>query len=220
MIYQWTEISNIPERSGIYAWYYSPEITNFDVEQAINEIRNLVENYDKKYALEFVKNFLHKYIFQYFREEPYQATLSGSLKPKYEGIIEHIPALSNELVNRIIEDPYRLKAIKQVIEKSPPNFASPIYIGMSDNLYRRVNRHKKLIEQYKIQFDNWNNPLEITNNNNYDHEENNFAIRVCNRNLQITRLFVIINIIEDISNEYNDIENILNRLYFPILGKK
>ena len=218
MIYWWTETSNIPHKPGVYAWYYSPEITEFDLEQIIRKINNFREIGDTDAAFMAVHNFLHDYLFRYFQEEPYQATLKGALKPKYEGYVEHTPELSEDLVKRVIEQPERLMTMKQVLEKSAPNFASPIYIGMSENLRDRIKRHKKLIEKYCSQFPNSNIQLKSTDKES-ENRDRSFAMRICSRNIPPTRLFVAINILEDIGKRYVDIENILNRIHYPLLGR-
>jgi hypothetical protein len=216
--YSWTEISSIPQKPGIYAWYYSPEITHFDLQKTIDRIKFFSGNNDTESALKVVSEFLQSYLFRYFREEPYHAILGGSLKPKYEGYIEHKPELSQELVKRIIEEPERLLTIKQVLEKSAPDFASPIYIGMSENLNKRLKQHKRLIEKYCSESSESNNYSKFTTKNN-DERERSFAMRICSRNIPPTRLFVLINILENVGSQYIDIENILNRIHYPLLGR-
>lgn len=218
MIYWWTEISSIPPEPGVYAWYYSPEITKFDLEQAIIQINDFNQKSDIDAASNVVRNFLHNSLFRYFQEEPYQAILRGSLKPRYEGYIEHTAELSEDLVKRIVEEPERLITIRQVLEKSAPNFASPIYIGMSENLCNRIKRHKKLIEKYCSQFSDQNIQSKTTDKES-DDRDRSFAMRICSRNIPPTRLFVTINILEDVGKTYVDIENILNRIHYPLLGR-
>ena len=214
MIYSWTEIINVPSKPGVYAWYYSPEITDFDLQDTINKILMFksVNNMDE--AQEIVKTFLNNYLFRFFQEEPYHATLRGSLKPKYEGTVEHTPELSEDLVARIVDEPERLTTVRQVLEKSTPNFSSPLYIGMSKNLNGRLKTHKKLIEKYCSQV----NPNDF-NIKDAEDRDKNFAMRVCSRNIYPTRLSVAINVLEDIGERYVDIENILNRIHYPLFGR-
>lgn len=216
--YWWTEISNVPQKPGVYAWYYLPEITDFDLQQTISRIRVYWDNNDIEAAIETVKSFLQNFLFQYFQEEPYQAILRGALKPKYEGSIEHKPELSEELLKRIVEEPERLITIKQVLERSAPDFASPIYIGMSENLSSRLKRHKKLIEKYSSQLLNQNTSSQDDKKDGEDRDQS-FAMRICSRHIPPTRLFVTISILEDAGKRYVDIENILNRIHYPLLGR-
>lgn len=217
MLYWWTQISNVPQKPGVYAWYYLPELTDFDLQKTVEKIQSLSEINDKEGASEVVKNFLHDFVFQYFREEPYQAVLRGPLKPKYQGNIEHIPELSEDLIKRIVEEPSRIFTIKQVLEKSVPNFASPLYIGMAENLNNRVRKHKKLIEKYYSQTSSQNIQKHFFNEN--EDRDQSFAMRVFSRRIPPTRLAIAINILEDIGKGYVDIENILNRIHYPLLGR-
>jgi hypothetical protein len=220
-IYRWTEIYNVPIKPGVYAWYYSPEVTDYDLKNAINNLLNLKIKNDKEAASEVVKEFLYKSIFRIFQEEPYQAFVKGALKPEYKGYLEHCPHLSESLVSRIIEEPERLVTIKNVIESSTPNFASPIYIGMSDKLGKRLKQHKKLIEKY------YSEPLnikdekieELKNYRENGQKDRSFAMEVCRRKMIPSRLFVAINILDNIGKKYIDIENILNRIHYPLLGR-
>jgi len=217
MLYWWTQIAAIPQKPGVYAWYYLPELTEFDLRDTVAKIQSFTDVNDKESASEVVKDFLYTFVFQYFREEPYQAVLRGSLKPKYEGSIEHIPELSEDLVTRIVEDPNRIFTIKQVLEKSVPNFSSPLYIGMSENLNSRVGRHKKLIEKYYSQAAIQN--IQYQSLNETEDRDQSFAMRVVSRKIQTTRLAVAINVLEDVGKRYVDIENILNRIHYPLLGR-
>jgi|GEM_PF-2519146 len=217
MLYWWTQIATIPQKPGVYAWYYLPELTEFDLRDTVAKIQSFTDVNDKESASEVVKDFLYTFVFQYFREEPYQAVLRGSLKPKYEGSIEHIPELSEDLVTRIVEDPNRIFTIKQVLEKSVPNFSSPLYIGMSENLNSRVGRHKKLIEKYYSQAAIQN--IQYQSLNETEDRDQSFAMRVVSRKIQTTRLAVAINVLEDVGKRYVDIENILNRIHYPLLGR-
>ena len=216
--YLWTEISSVPQKPGVYAWYYLPEITDFDLQQTIDRIKTYRDHGDEETALKSIEDFLETFVFRYFQEEPYQAILRGSLKPRYEGAIEHKPELSEKLIERIVEEPERLITIKQVLEKSAPEFASPIYIGMSENLSSRLRRHKRLIEKYSEQLLS-RTSLQRTDAKEAENRDESFAMRICSRNIPPTRLFVSINILENVGKRYVDIENILNRIHYPLLGR-
>jgi hypothetical protein len=216
-IYRWIEISGIPQEPGIYAWYYSPEITDYDLDLAIKTINELKQNDQQDSALKLIEHFLEKNIFKYFKEEPYQVFIEGSLKPNYEGYIEHKPSISKSLVSRILDEPERLETVRNLVQSSAPNFASPIYIGMSDKLGKRLKQHKKLIEKYRSEIDFQGNvKKDLKNQDNIDQS---FAMEVCRRNILPTQLFVVINIIADNGKRYIDIENILNRIHYPLLGR-
>lgn len=143
--------------------------------------------------------------------------MRGALKPRYEGLLEHTPSLSADLVTRLVEDPRRLKTIKKVLEASAPYFASPIYIGMSERLKSRLSRHKSLIEKYSNQPVARHGPDELTPEG--ERKNHSFAREICARNIPANRLFVVVHIIQGVRDEYVDIENILNRIHYPLLGR-
>lgn len=209
--YSWHEIGDVPAQPGVYAWYYTPEITSFDLERITVEVTALKASGDLAAARDAIRAFLDQSIFSYFRERPYSAQLRGPLKPRYEGMIEHRPTLSESLLDRIVEEPQRLATIREVLEGSAPYFASPIYIGMSERLRSRLKRHKSLIEKY--------GELPDLDGSEEEQRDKNFAREVRSRNIPPSRLFVIVTAISGAPGSYVDIENILNRIHYPLLGR-
>lgn len=217
--FTWTEISSTPASAGVYAWYYTPEITEFDLEVTIKSIKKCCEENNEIDAKNVVIKFLKDFLFNYFTEDPYEIILRGPLKPKYKGEVEHIPSLSDSLVERIVENPSKLNTIKEVLETSSPNFASPIYIGMSDNLFVRLNKHKRLIEKYNQEKTNWINFHRNQSGIDSEQRDQSFAWQVCKRKIVPTQLFVITRELDKNENSYVDIENILNRIHYPLFGR-
>lgn len=209
--YSWHEIGDVPAQPGVYAWYYTPEITSFDLEHVMAEVESLKTCDSLVSAKNAVRTFLDDSVFRYFREQPYSAQLRGPLKPRYEGRIEHVPTLSESLLDRIVEEPARLATIREVLETSAPLFASPIYIGMAEKLRFRLKRHKTLIEKY--------GELPDLGSSEEDQRDQSFAREIRTRNIPPSRLFVVARVISGPSGSYVDIENILNRIHYPLLGR-
>lgn len=210
-IYSWHEIGDVPAAPGVYAWYYTPEITAFDLDRITSEILELKVDRGASAAKDAVRDFLDETVFRYFREQPYSAQLRGPLKPRYEGKIEHRPTLSESLLDRIVEEPARLATIRTVLEASAPNFASPIYIGMSERLRTRLAKHKALIEKY--------GELPDPGASEEEQRDHSFAKEVRARSIPPSRLFVVAKVISGPPGTYVDIENILNRIHYPLLGR-
>lgn len=211
-IYRWTEISNIPSEKGIYAWYYSPEIPDYDLDNIIKKLDILKQENNSKLAEYIIINFLNKYIFNYFQKQPFKVIVNGSFQTKYEGDIKHKINISETLVSRIRDEPQRLKTIKQIIKSSAPYFASPIYIGMSKKLNQRLRQHKLLIEKYLTDSISQEEMAE----ENIDHS---FALEISLRKIIPDQLFVVVKTIDCEDTTYIDIENILNRIHYPLLGR-
>ena len=145
----WEDIANAPELPGIYAWYYSPEITDYDLEETISELKSCHDD-GRPGAEDIVRSTLDSRVFRHFREGPYKVLIDGPLKPTYAGDLEHSFQVSSGLVQRIVEDPDRLRTIRKVLDMSAPMFASPLYMGMAGDLRSRLSVHKSLIERYRM----------------------------------------------------------------------
>lgn len=213
--YKWNQISKVVESPGIYAWYLPLILSRHDVESTITKTDKFKSTNNEKLAKQTIENFLEKHVFQSFAEDPYDAVLSGPLKPTFKGKISHSIYTSTSLIQRIYEEPRRLIEIAEIIKATAPDFSSPIYIGMAKNLNVRLNNHKSKIERYKVS-------LEKDKNNYSSDEEKRdhiFAKRIVDRKIIETELFVITSSIITESDIYKDIENLLNRINFPILGR-
>lgn len=204
----WADLANAPDGPGVYAWYYSPEITDFDLNRTIEEARSAP---DRAEAERVIRAMLDGRLFHYFREEPYAAAISGPLKPTYVGSLEHDTAASASLVSRLAADPDRLRAIRDVLALSAPMFASPLYIGMATILRSRLARHKELIERFRSMV-----PRDGQVSRSSDA---GFAWQVAKRKIPPERLFVFTCSTESDDGTAVDIENILNRICYPILGR-
>ncbi len=206
----WADIVNAPALPGVYAWYYSPEITDYDLEQTITQLKACRET-DRPAAEALVRTTLDSRVFKHFREDPYQALLEGPLKPTYKGTLEHTFSVSSGLVQRIVDDPDRLRTIRNVLDMSAPMFASPLYMGMAGQLRSRLATHKGLIERYRR--------LHRLEDEPARDSDAGFAWQIAKRRIPPDRLVVFTCTTPADDNTAVDIENILNRIYYPILGR-
>src|SRR5262249_3987140 len=138
----------IPPKSGIYAWYYRHTFYNHDIETLVQALKAM-EGAPEEARAARVLDFLQTFLFNIFIEDPYNVSISGPLKPTYEGPVPHVSSITPHLVKRIAEDPARLWKLQEVLEDAVPEFASPIYIGLSTNLRKRIRRHRSLMQRYK-----------------------------------------------------------------------
>ena len=206
----WADIVNAPALPGVYAWYYSPEITDYDLEQTITQLK-ACQDTDRPAAEMLVRTTLDNRVFKHFREDPYQARVEGPLKPTYTGTLEHTFEVSSGLVRRIVDDPERLRTIRDVLDLSAPMFASPLYMGMAGELRTRLATHKALIERYRRLHRQGDEPAR--------NSDAGFAWQVAKRRIPPDRLVVFTCTTAADANTAVDIENILNRIYYPILGR-
>jgi hypothetical protein len=212
--FKWSQLGNIPEKPGIYAWYYSPKISKCDIDRFIETVNKLNGEGAVAEAQRIVRAFLEKQLFRFFKEDPFFAQITGALKPSYEGELRHQTTISEGLIKRLSERPDRIQSIRSVLELTTPNFASPIYIGMSDGLRSRIAGHKALIERFRKHF----SASESTDGVEEDGDAG-FARRVAQRGIPPELLFVTTCVVEGENGIHVDLENILNRIYYPILGR-
>jgi hypothetical protein len=208
------QIETAPPEPGIYAWYYVQVITERDLRD-LND--GLLKEEDEAKRRKLLQNFLLRNVFRAFVSPPYDAEMKGPLAPLFSGQLEHHQEVSESLLDRLCAAPERLRAIKRVLEAAVPEFASPIYIGMTDNLRRRLCTHKSLIERYRAA------EVFITDASSTDDEtkrDHSFAREVSERKFSVNGLRVAIRSIEGQASEQADVENVLNRINFPICGRK
>ncbi|UOM36711.1 hypothetical protein [Acuticoccus sp. I52.16.1] len=204
----WADLGNAPAASGIYAWYYSPEITDFDLERTIEAVQSATERSE---AERVIRAVLDGRLFHYFEEEPYTAAISGPLKPAYVGSLAHETAASASLVSRLASEPERLRTIRDALTLSAPMFSSPLYIGMASVLRSRLARHKELIERFRS--------IVPRDGHTSQSSDAGFAWQVAKRKIPPERLLVFTCLISSDDGAAVDIENILNRICYPILGR-
>jgi len=207
----WKHLHTVPAVKGIYAWYYRPEITEFDVTTAItiinqHKITGQIEN-----ASAAAEEFFIKRIFGYFRYESYKVDVSGPLMPPFSGSIHNEQTVSKSFLERIVDDPERLRGIHLYMREAAPLFSSPLYVGKSDSLKARLATHQKLIMKYRAM------PGDMTGVD--ESEDTSFAKRVVSRGIPPERLFVVVYEIDTVDSIHVDIEHIFNRICYPILGR-
>lgn len=209
----WNRIHEAAPRAGIYSWYYEPYIGDYDVDKTIRDVKQLKDHNDVAGAAGLLRSFLQQNLLSYFRQDPYQVELKGPLKPRHVGSADHDQDVSASVIERLLEDPERLRPLRDVLKQSTPYFASPLYVGMSDCLRTRLLRHKHLIHQFRS--------LSVASNveNSFADEEAGFAHRIARRRIPPDRLFVVTCEIPSVSSLNVDAENLLNRIFYPILGR-
>ncbi|NIA00760.1 GIY-YIG nuclease family protein [Massilia sp. CCM 8734] len=205
----WAEIDLAPESPGVYAWYSRLTISKADVDSIIKKV-NVAKGVSEALARAEVESALDRFIFNPYKETPYDVLLRGQLKPKYGGQVMHEPTKSDTLVNRLAENPERLTAIVDVLKLAAPGFTAPLYIGMAKNLRRRLRQHRNKIIELRDQRDTF--PSD-------EPPDAGFANQVVARNFDPTNLFVHVCETKVDTSEYNDLENILNRINYPIFGR-
>jgi hypothetical protein len=206
---KWSEIDLAPETPGVYAWYSRLDISKADIDAIVKRVNEAKLIGDQQARAE-VEDALDRFIFSPYRETPYQVALRGQLKPKFSGEVAHEPTTSESLVGRLAANPERFRTVSDILKTAAPWFTAPLYIGMAINLRSRLKQHKsKIIELRDLQ---GHGAID-------DMAEAGFANQVVARNFDPTNLFVHIAEVNVDTGEHNDLENILNRINYPIFGR-
>lgn len=210
----WATLGDAPNEPGLYAWYFRPRLAASAVDGLIATIED-EDNVGTEAAGTRIRAFLDSQLFTRLRAPPYTASLSGPLRPAYEGQIEMRSAISDSLVQRLAAEPKRLHGIAAALADMAPHFASPLYIGMARRLRDRLGQHKqRILDIVQAQAElGGQGPGEDGGS-----AEASFAREVVRRGIPYTALWVAVGRLPAAS-EPVDIENVLNRLNYPLFGK-
>jgi hypothetical protein len=217
--FRFSEVSSAPNTPGVYSWYYRIELTDKDIAKCIEDVELEMSAEARD---DLVRNFLETHLFRYYKEVPYFIALSGPLKPKYEGFIDHRPEVSSSLIRRLSTAPKNLYELKRTLMLAIPLFASPIYIGVATRLRERLLQHVRLIDQLQhLRASAAGDIYPVAKGETEDEDrDHKFAYEV-----SMVRGFrpssLIVNTLElpiDDSIRY-DLENVLNRINYPLCGR-
>lgn len=212
VLHRWGELARVTDAPGLYAWYFQPRLTQHDIEALEAD---LAETVDVARRRGLVENFLDQLVYGPLREPPFDASLEGPLKPRYRGRLEHKPTISAALRDRLIERPDRLRALRTLFDGDPRALSSPLYIGMATrSLQVRIAAHSGLIEELRQGRTGRGSSIDT----NTDTEEASFARAVVARGIPPARLSVCVRPMA-LDADLVDLENVLNRVFFPILGR-
>jgi hypothetical protein len=214
------ELSSAPEEPGVYAWYYQIELSKKDIQDCIERV---VQSNSESERRDIVKTFLERRLFMYYRETPYEVSLRGPMKPTYAGSVYNQVMISEALVERITEDPERLNGLRDLLRDSVPLFSSPIYIGVAKNLRNRLLQHKALIEKFQNAqaLEDFSPPAEAADEQSREAErDHSFAREVSTIRNFATQYLVAYTMAFPVDEHLRvDLENILNRINYPLCGR-
>lgn len=210
VLHRWDAIATVADRPGLYAWYYQPRLTERDIATLMADLAKTAETAERR-AL--VAIFLRQHVHGPLREPPFDATLGGALKPRYAGQLAHDPTISPGLLDRLAERPERLRSLRVLFDGDPTALSSPLYIGMaSKSLRNRLLAHRRLIGELRAGMQPTLTSAEI------GEGDASFARAVVARAMAPSRLTVCVRPMA-LDAGLVDLENVLNRVFFPIFGR-
>lgn len=209
----WSQVDRVSESAGIYAWYLTPVLWPADLDDLGQTVSNL----------ESIANQL--------RLPTRRAKIAGDLSFLLEGDLEQRviggwDESGNDLVSNTLADDDDRHLFAQILEQTVPILAAPLYIGVTDNLRRRFREHKRDFLKYRKRL-----RLDATQ---FDHDPaaslssvraQRFAYEVARRGMKFSDMDVHYLELElsdkqRVRRVVEAVETILNRLFFPILGKR
>lgn len=216
--FRFNEIAGAPDEPGLYSWYYRVELADKDITDCIAGVKSAASQVDRESV---VRAFLEDRLFRCYREVPYSVTLSGKLKPRYQGKIDHAPDMSNSLIARLAQNPETLHDVKQALKLAVPQFASPIYIGVAERLRKRLLQHVSLIGYYlNLQASALDLDPTAGATSEEDASDHKFAYEVSMvRGFRASNLIVNTLQLPVHDTVRYDLENILNRINYPLCGR-
>ncbi|MCG7607947.1 MULTISPECIES: hypothetical protein [Mycobacterium] len=231
--YSMLDVSEAPEAPGIYAWYAAFRATEQDWQfqpgptgdEALGPFAELICRYGGQFEPLAV---------QLSGQGAYGARWRGDLAvdfPFAEGGSSsghndggESAQQTHPRIMKAVETPGARKVVAKLLEHATPTFSTPLYIGVAEDLRRRLTDHKKSYSKAM----SWlrDHPEDIAA---IKLAGKSFGERAAARNIAMERLEVwVIDLEEELSELSSEqlremaesAEWILHRIYSPILGRR
>jgi hypothetical protein len=205
------QIESVPEKPGLYAWYHELAIPAADLDLCRDQLATATSRGECR---EIITEWVQRLIFSQYAETDYQVELKGPLKPRYRGTVPYNQHLDQTFLDNLADDPKSFSNLAQALKSMTPYFASPIYIGVAKtSLKSRIKTHRKLIDEYRDQFDRRPALEEMDADHSFAHD----AMIV--RKFRPTDLRVYVMPLGEASRVAVTAEYVLNRINFPLCGR-
>ena len=204
----WEDIDLAPEEPGIYSWYLDPVLRQADLVDSQSTKENLLRLAEQLMLPSF------------------ELEARGHLSLRFQGNLDHVHLASensgglSQLVESILNDDLKRDAFAKILGTAAPHLMAPLYIGVATNIRQRLRQHRYDIERYR--------ELQRTGlkDSVIEDAKQKFALEIVKRGIPSRRLRVFISSTFEIQNNENvretaeAVETILNRLFYPIMGRR
>ena len=219
-LFSFREVSHADPKPGLYAWYLMIKLGKANIKSSKPE------------------NFLRrlKTITEQLCYPTLPVQIQGRLSPKMKGDLGHIwyghekypfPKRFRE----ILSCPEEREILGEMLESAVPLLTSPLYIGVSKNLQIRLEQHKQLLQEYqrhkRLQQEHQEDTIQfpLVDSAKALKNDKNFAQRIVNREINLNDL--VVSIVpnprpssEKVHRAIGAAETLLNRIFYPILGRR
>lgn len=208
------EIPDADAKPGLYAWYLK-------VKPGEGNIRS-PENFAK--ALAKITEQLCYPTLSMELQGHFGLSMKGDLEHLWYGHEEY--QFSDQLTENLSHFEER-QILGDILELAVPLLTGPLYIGVSKNIRQRLQAHKQLIQKH-LQESEEDTDLDMPiDSQNSLLNDQNFAQRIAERKIDPNQLTVGIAYVSHshlssarIRKAIESAEILLNRMFYPTLGKK
>jgi len=207
--FRWEDLDLTPEGIGVYAWYLDPILRPADLADPQSTRENLSR------------------LAEQLKLPRFDVKARGHLSLILEGNLEHAHLASessgefSQLVESVLQNQTKREVFAKILGGAVPHLMAPLYIGVATNVRERLRQHRQEIDHFRKLLRS--GPKEVV----FEDAKQRFALEVVRRGIPSRRLRVFVSTIfqEQNSSEENRkiaeaVETILNRLFYPIMGRR
>lgn len=204
------EIPDADPNPGLYAWYLRIKPGKSNIKSP--------ENFSK--ALKRITEQLCYPTLSMQLQGPLSLNMEGDLKHIWYG---HEKQQFSNQFQEIINRHEEREMLSEILELTVPLLTGPLYIGVSKNLQTRLQGHAQLIQTHQ------KNMIQSSHIDGKESLENdkNFAQRIIDRKIDPNHLIVGVTYVSHphlsgrrMRETIEAAETLLNRMFYPILGRK
>jgi hypothetical protein len=211
----WHELARAPQRPGLYAWYCRPHLRPADLADTDATRANL-----------------HR-LAEQLRIPRLDVSADGHLSLRLRGQLDHIHVATDgdsvsALVGEVLATDSSRALFATMLDRALPHLMAPLYIGVAVDLRRRLDQHRAAIENLRA-------PAPALASVSVDAASeyapaHSFAREVARRAIPARMLVAFVVPVATLEDHATDeaeqrrvaeaVETVLNRLFYPILGRR
>jgi hypothetical protein len=230
--FRFSDIDQLPDRPGIYAWYYLPKMDSNKLNKASKEekpdiaeekIRIIQKNFERPAKWHLGNDFGGL-------NNPMRGKSGSDILPRLVGTLRHDNLIHKTPRDKIRNNPDYIIEFNKLVEKIGPFFFSPIYIGKTmqeGGIRHRVSTHRQQFLEKRSQITELSNPKKNQEEKDNVESFSKLGERMALLDLKQDYLWVAGFPIDTAEGSNSDregfitfIEGFLNRLVHPIHGEK
>lgn len=213
-LFSFERVPDVKALPGLYAWYLRIRVGRSNIGSP--------QNFSN--ALKKITEQIRHPILAMQLDGNFNMNMKGKLKHIWYGHNDH-PFTEN--FQEMLNHPEERELISNILDLAVPLLSGPLYIGVSKNLQQRLQIHTRLIEKYSKEQQEDNTPEAAVDSPDSLQNDKDFADRIVDRNIDPNHLIVGVTYVyhPDLSPDrirkiVETTETLLNRIFYPILGKK